>query len=75
MFEASRQIKSAAAGAIDTAAARPFPAAPIDFRQIRSLLGRGKKTILWTTAASLLLMALLVLAVPHRYTATTQISH
>jgi polysaccharide biosynthesis transport protein len=72
MFEASRQIKSAAAGAIDTAAA-PFPAAAIDFRQIWSLLERGKKTILWTTAASLLLTALVVLAVPHRYTATTQI--
>jgi uncharacterized protein involved in exopolysaccharide biosynthesis/Mrp family chromosome partitioning ATPase len=45
----------------------------MDLRGILLLVGRGKKTIFWTTAASLLLMAVFILAVPHRYTATTQI--
>ncbi len=72
MFEASRQVRSATPGT-DSAALGPSPLAQIDFRSIWSLIRRGQKTMLWTTAASLLLMALFVLAVPHRYTATTQI--
>jgi uncharacterized protein involved in exopolysaccharide biosynthesis/Mrp family chromosome partitioning ATPase len=45
----------------------------MDFHRILLLVRRGKKTIFWTTAASLLLMAVFILVVPHRYTATTQI--
>ena len=41
--------------------------------RIWSILWRGKTTILWTTAASLLLAVLVVLMVPHRFTAATQI--
>jgi polysaccharide biosynthesis transport protein len=72
MFEAPRPVESAAAGR-DNAGLGPSPIAQMDFRGILLLVRRGKKTIFWTTAASLLLMAVFVLAVPHRYTATTQI--
>jgi polysaccharide biosynthesis transport protein len=72
MFEAPRPIESAAAGR-DNAGLGPSPLAQMDLRGILLLVGRGKKTIFWTTAASLLLMAVFILAVPHRYTATTQI--
>ena len=41
--------------------------------RIWSVLWRGKTTILWTTAASLLMAVLVVLVVPHRFTAATQI--
>jgi polysaccharide biosynthesis transport protein len=73
MFEAPRQVKSAAAGATDTAAPGPSPLAQMDLHSIWFLVWWGRKTILLTTAASLLFMALFVLAVPHRFTATTQI--
>jgi len=75
MFEAPRQIKSAAAGIGDAALGPPplSPLAQIDLRTIWSVIRRGKATVLWTTTAALLLMALVVLLVPHRYTATTQI--
>jgi len=49
------------------------PIADIDLRRFLSILWQGKNTILWTTAASLLLVMLFVLVVPHRYTAVTQI--
>ncbi|HXX04128.1 MAG TPA: Wzz/FepE/Etk N-terminal domain-containing protein, partial [Xanthobacteraceae bacterium] len=72
MFEASRRVKSAST-VPDAAALGPSPLAQIDFRSLWSLLRRSQITILSTTAAALLLMVLVVLAVPHRYTATTQI--
>jgi uncharacterized protein involved in exopolysaccharide biosynthesis/Mrp family chromosome partitioning ATPase len=72
MFEAPRQIRTAAAGTGDVAVGFA-PLAQIDFNRIRSVIWRGKATILWTTAAALLLMALFVLLVPHRFTATTEI--
>ena len=72
MFEAPRQVESAAAGR-DNTGLGPSPLAQMDFRGILILVRRSKKTIFSTTAASLLLMAVFILAVPHRYTATTQI--
>ena len=72
MFEAPRQIQSALAGTADVAVG-PAPALGIDLHRIWSVLWRGKTTILWTTAASLLLAVLVVLVVPHRFTAATQI--
>ena len=72
MFEAPRQIQSSLAGTADVAVG-PAPAAGIDLHRIWSVLWRGKTTILWTTAASLLLAVLVVLVVPHRFTAATQI--
>jgi len=72
MFEAPRQIQSALAGTADVTVG-PAPALGIDLQRIWSVLWRGKTTILWTTAASLLLAVLVVLVVPHRFTAATQI--
>jgi uncharacterized protein involved in exopolysaccharide biosynthesis/Mrp family chromosome partitioning ATPase len=72
MFEAPRQIQSAAAGSANVAF--DFPAdTGIDVRRMLAVLWRGKATILWTTAASLLIAVLFVLIVPYRYTAVTQI--
>jgi uncharacterized protein involved in exopolysaccharide biosynthesis/Mrp family chromosome partitioning ATPase len=72
MFEAPRQIKSAAAGAGDVAVGfDSFPG--LDIQRFWSVVWRGKTTILWTTAASLLVAVLIVVLVPHRYTAVTQI--
>jgi Chain length determinant protein len=72
MFEVPRQIQSAAAGSANVAV--DFPAnTGIDVRRILAVLWRGKATLLWTTAASLLIAVMFVLIVPHRYTATTQI--
>jgi len=72
MFEAPRQIQSAAAGSANVAV--DFPAdTGIDVRRLLAALWRGKATILWTTAASLLIAVMFVLIVPHRYTAVTQI--
>ena len=72
MFEAPRQIQSTLAGTADVAVG-PAPVLAIDLHRIWSVLWRGKTTILWTTAASLLLAVLVVLVVPHRFTAATQI--
>ena len=72
MFEVPRQIQSAAAGSANVAV--DFPAdTGIDLRRILTVLWRGKATILWTTAASLLIAVMFVVMVPHRYTAMTQI--
>jgi succinoglycan biosynthesis transport protein ExoP len=72
MFEAPRQIQSAFVATGDT----PIgfgSLAGIDFQRVLSVIWRGKTTILWTTAAALLMALLFVLVVPHRYTAVTQI--
>jgi uncharacterized protein involved in exopolysaccharide biosynthesis len=71
MFEVPRQIQSAAAGSANVAV--DFPAdTGIDLRRILTVLWRGKATILWTTAASLLIAVMFVLMAPHRYTAMTR---
>lgn len=72
MFEAPRQIQSAAAGGANVAVDLPAESG-IDVRQILAVLWRGKATIFSTIVASLLIAFLLVLIVPHRYTAVTQI--
>jgi polysaccharide biosynthesis transport protein len=72
MFEAPRQIQSAAAGGPNVAVDLPAESG-IDVRQILAVLWRGKATIFWTIVASLLIAFLLVLVVPHRYTAVTQL--
>ncbi len=50
-----------------------IPGTEFDFQRSLSIVWRGKATILWTTAISLLAAVLFVAFVPHRYTATTQI--
>ncbi len=72
MFEAPRQIRSAAVAAGDVAVGYA-PLAQLDLHRILSVVWRGKTTILWTTALSLLMALLLILVVPPRYTAVTQI--
>jgi uncharacterized protein involved in exopolysaccharide biosynthesis len=72
MFEPPRQLQTAPAGHGDIAVG-PAPVAAIDLQRICSIVWRDKATILWTTAASLLLAVLLVLVLPHRFTAVTQI--
>jgi uncharacterized protein involved in exopolysaccharide biosynthesis/Mrp family chromosome partitioning ATPase len=72
MFEAPRPVRSAAGGRANLAV--DLASTPgIDVQKITSVLWRDKTTILWTTIASLLVAVLFVVAVPHRYTATTQI--
>jgi polysaccharide biosynthesis transport protein len=72
MFQAPRQVQSAALGTTDMAV--DFPSADgIDFQALLSVLWRGKATILLTTIAALALALLFVVLVPHRYTAVTQI--
>ena len=72
MFEAPRQLQTALAGNGDITVG-PAPVAAIDLQRIWSVIWRGKATILATTAASLLMAVLLVLVLPHRFTAVTQI--
>ncbi len=72
MFEAPRQLQSALAGNGDITVG-PAPVAAIDLQRIVSIVWRNKATVLWTTAASLLIAVLLMLALPHRFTAVTQI--
>jgi uncharacterized protein involved in exopolysaccharide biosynthesis len=72
MFQAPRQIQSAAVGTTDVAV--DFPSAGgIDLQGILSVLWRGKAAILLTTIAALVMALLFVVVVPHRYTAVTQI--
>ena len=69
MFEAPRPFKPALiAGALPAG-----PPPTIDFLKIWSVLWRGRMTIVWTTAASLLLAFAFVLVAPQRFTATTEI--
>ncbi len=72
MFEAPRQIRSAVVGDGNFAAGLA-PLSQIDFRKIRSVLWRGRATILYCMAAALGLAVLFVVLVPHQYTAVTQI--
>ncbi len=72
MFEAPRQMQSAIAGAANVPAGFA-PTGEIDFQRLLSVLWQGRGTIAWTTAASLVAVMLLVLIVPHSYTAVTQI--
>jgi polysaccharide biosynthesis transport protein len=72
MFEAPRQLQTAPAGNGNITVG-PAPVAAIDLQRICSIVWRDKATILWTTAASLLIAVLLVLILPHRFTAVTQI--
>ena len=72
MFQAPRQVQSAAVGTADVGV--DFPSAGgIDFQGILAILWRGKATILLTTIAALAIVLLFVVVVPHRYTAVTQI--
>ena len=73
MFEAPRQIQSAAAGGAN--AAVDFSRREWHRRSERflSVLWRGKATILWTIVAFAADRVLLVLSCRHRYTAVTQI--
>jgi polysaccharide biosynthesis transport protein len=69
MFEAPRQFRSAA---LADAAAAP-PPADLDLGKIWSTVWQGRTTILAATAVALLVAVLFVLAVPHRFTAVTEI--
>jgi polysaccharide biosynthesis transport protein len=72
MFQAPRQMQSAAAGAGNIPVGFS-PLAEVDFQRLWAVLWQGKNTILWTTAASLLIVMLLVLILPARYTAVMQV--
>jgi polysaccharide biosynthesis transport protein len=72
MFEAPRQSRPAVVATGEMPAGFA-PATSFDFQRMLSVIWRGKATILWTTALSLLMAVLFVTLVPPRYTATTQI--
>ncbi|MGH6674656.1 MAG: GumC family protein [Xanthobacteraceae bacterium] len=72
MFEAPREVRSAAIASRELPAA-PAPPPQIELLKICSVLWRGWTTILCTTVVCLLLAVLLALIVPHRYTAVTEI--
>jgi uncharacterized protein involved in exopolysaccharide biosynthesis/Mrp family chromosome partitioning ATPase len=72
MFEAPRQIRSAVVGPGDVTFGIAS-VAEVDFRRIWSVIWQGKNTILFTTAVALALTFLLILVLPHKYTAVTQI--
>jgi uncharacterized protein involved in exopolysaccharide biosynthesis/Mrp family chromosome partitioning ATPase len=72
MFEAPRQIRSAVVGDGNFAVGLT-PLSQIDFEKIRSTLWHGRATILYSTAAALILALLLLLFVPPQFTAVTQI--
>jgi len=72
MFESPRQIRSAVVSDGNFAVGLP-PLAQIDFEKIWSTLWRGRMTILYSTAAALVLALLLLMFVPFQYTAVTQI--
>jgi uncharacterized protein involved in exopolysaccharide biosynthesis len=71
-FETPRQIRTAVVGDGNFTVA-PAPLAPIDFNKIRSVLWRGRTTIVLATLAALALAVLYVALAPHEYTAATQI--
>ena len=72
MFEAPRQIRTAVVGTGNIADGFA-PLSQIDFTKIRSVLWRGRATILYATIAALALAVLFVVLAPHEYTAVTQI--
>ncbi len=72
MFEAPRQLQTAPAANGDIKVG-PAPVAAIDLQRICYIVWRDRATILRTTAASLLIAVLLVLVLPYRFTAATQI--
>src|SRR3974390_1124781 len=72
MFEAPRSIRPAGVNAGGVAVGLG-PGLDLDARNIIAALWRDKSIILLATAASLLAAFLVVLLVPHRYTAVTQI--
>jgi uncharacterized protein involved in exopolysaccharide biosynthesis/Mrp family chromosome partitioning ATPase len=72
MFEAPRQIRSAAVGSGDFAVGLA-PLSQIDLAQIRAALWRGRATILYATIGALALAVLLISFTPSQYTAATQI--
>lgn len=72
MFEAPRQMQSAAAGT-GSVPVGFSQFGELDFQKIWSVLWDGRATILWTTAASLVAVMLFVLLVPRSYNAVTQI--
>src|SRR5579863_6186962 len=72
MFETPRQIRSAVVGDGNIAVGLA-PLSQIDFNKIRSVLWRGRTTILIATIAALTSAVLFVMLVPHEYTAVTQI--
>jgi uncharacterized protein involved in exopolysaccharide biosynthesis len=74
MFELRHKMQSAAIGTADPIGPVGFaPFAGIDFRKLWSVLWRRKAMIILATAASLVAALLLVLVVPHQFTAATQI--
>jgi uncharacterized protein involved in exopolysaccharide biosynthesis/Mrp family chromosome partitioning ATPase len=70
MFEAPRQVKSAALAGAEPPAAQP---AQIDLLKIGATLWRGRATILGAAIAALLLAVVFALVAPQRYTAVTEI--
>jgi uncharacterized protein involved in exopolysaccharide biosynthesis/Mrp family chromosome partitioning ATPase len=71
MFATPRHMQSAVAGGNMPIGFARHGAR--DFRTTLSVIWRGKATILWTTALSLLLAVAFMLGVPRQYTAVTQI--
>src|SRR5271165_4003237 len=72
MFEAPRQIRSAAVGAGDLGAG-PAPFPQFDFIKIATALLRGWATILLSMIAALLLAMAFIALTPSEFTAVTQI--
>jgi succinoglycan biosynthesis transport protein ExoP len=72
MFEAPRQIRSAAVGPGDLGAGLA-PYSQIDFNKILGVLWRGRATILVSMFAALALAVLFIELAPREYTAVTQI--
>jgi polysaccharide biosynthesis transport protein len=73
MFEAPRQNQSVALETSRIPVGQIGPLGEFGFQRILSVIWRGKGTILWITAVSLLAAVLFVVVAPHRYTAATQI--
>ena len=72
MFEAPRQIRPAIARAANVPVGFA-PTGEMDFQRLLSVLWKGRTTIAWTTATSLVAVMLFVLVVPRSYIAVTQI--
>ncbi|HEX4411838.1 MAG TPA: exopolysaccharide transport family protein [Xanthobacteraceae bacterium] len=72
MFEAPRQMRSAAVGAGDLDAGAT-PLSQFDLGKMAAALWRGRMTILISTLAALALAIAFIQLTPHQYTAATQI--